>query len=421
MTFEPGSFRTTWSYNALVYSLAGLIIERASGISYSDFMLSNVFAPLGMTRTRVVPLRSINERQSSFNTFAIPYVISEDGARHQIAIKNYGYGPFASSAGCESTVTDILRFSKALMATKSTAAVNMELLSNEAASLPNEVGHILNVSCILPPSRFGTLSYCLGLFHMDGHHITEHLVDEILVSGTTQPYAQQNASLMSKKVPAPPGPNRKIYFHSGYVPGFYSVLYLFPQTNSAVTVLENSSGGGDCAGRVGYLLSAVVSGDEPPRDLLGSAEAEREMDRCRWHTINQLLQNNLLCLQENDLGPRLAFENISGRYLNSTFGITIIICDYYDTDTQRTEPSGWELFFRSRDSQGLRLTPYHGTTWCFLPSKAAYYRRNMRHLSSWSQFLVHLHFDAGANEPRGLWWQYELTVDAIWFERAGDC
>ena len=46
--FEPG---TKWEYSNTNYFLLGMVIEKASGKSYSDFMRERIFKPLGMTST----------------------------------------------------------------------------------------------------------------------------------------------------------------------------------------------------------------------------------------------------------------------------------------------------------------------------------------------------------------------------------
>lgn len=50
LEFEPG---TKWQYSNTNYYLLGLIIEKASGKSYADFMKERIFKPLGMNSTFV--------------------------------------------------------------------------------------------------------------------------------------------------------------------------------------------------------------------------------------------------------------------------------------------------------------------------------------------------------------------------------
>lgn len=50
LAFEPG---TDWSYSSSPYALAGLIIEKVSGISLSEYLQQNIFNPLEMSHTSV--------------------------------------------------------------------------------------------------------------------------------------------------------------------------------------------------------------------------------------------------------------------------------------------------------------------------------------------------------------------------------
>lgn len=58
--FEPGE---KWEYNNSAYILAGAVIEKASGMTYADFIEKRIFQPLGMTDSyfdvtdRIVPRR----------------------------------------------------------------------------------------------------------------------------------------------------------------------------------------------------------------------------------------------------------------------------------------------------------------------------------------------------------------------------
>ena len=48
MDFEPG---TKWQYNNSGYILLGFIIEKVSGITYQEYIIKNMFQPLGMTHS----------------------------------------------------------------------------------------------------------------------------------------------------------------------------------------------------------------------------------------------------------------------------------------------------------------------------------------------------------------------------------
>jgi CubicO group peptidase (beta-lactamase class C family) len=65
--FQPG---TKWAYSNVGYLILGMIVEKASGVPYADFMREQVFDPIGMRNTRVddpnalVPARARGYRRA---------------------------------------------------------------------------------------------------------------------------------------------------------------------------------------------------------------------------------------------------------------------------------------------------------------------------------------------------------------------
>ena len=51
LAYPPG---TKWAYSNLGYATLGILIHRASGKFYGDFLQERVFGPLGMTTTRII-------------------------------------------------------------------------------------------------------------------------------------------------------------------------------------------------------------------------------------------------------------------------------------------------------------------------------------------------------------------------------
>lgn len=62
LDFEPG---TKWNYSNTGYYLLGMLIEKLSGMSYSEFLKNNIFLPLGMHNTGVDDEREIIENKAS--------------------------------------------------------------------------------------------------------------------------------------------------------------------------------------------------------------------------------------------------------------------------------------------------------------------------------------------------------------------
>jgi CubicO group peptidase (beta-lactamase class C family) len=102
LRFEPGA---RWEYSNYGFLLLGLVIERASGQNYYDYVHDHIFVPAGMTRSGSepedvdVPNRSkgyMNQGKGyELNTDTLPYRGTSAGGRY-------------------TTVEDLLRFANAL-------------------------------------------------------------------------------------------------------------------------------------------------------------------------------------------------------------------------------------------------------------------------------------------------------------------
>lgn len=95
---EPG---TRFRYTSYGYNLLGAVIEGASGMSYGEYMTKNVWAPLGMTATRLDdPYDIIPERVRG-------YQLQKQQIKHAEFID---ISSRFSAGGTRSTVVDMIRF-----------------------------------------------------------------------------------------------------------------------------------------------------------------------------------------------------------------------------------------------------------------------------------------------------------------------
>jgi CubicO group peptidase (beta-lactamase class C family) len=102
--FEPGQI---FSYSNPGYSLAGLLIEEASGGPYSKVMTERLFKPLGMSRTTLDP------------TAAMTYPLSQGHAGNPESLKvfrpHYHYAAYSPAGYGYSSVLDLARFAIAFL------------------------------------------------------------------------------------------------------------------------------------------------------------------------------------------------------------------------------------------------------------------------------------------------------------------
>ena len=116
LEFEPGS---KWSYSNTNYILLALVVEKAAGLSFPEFIGKNIFTHARMTRSFVgitsvpEPLRkeiAAGYRFTSPPASAPVNVETLEGARRAFATKRNLYG----AGNVFSTTSDLLKFHRAL-------------------------------------------------------------------------------------------------------------------------------------------------------------------------------------------------------------------------------------------------------------------------------------------------------------------
>ncbi len=101
--FEPG---TRWSYNNSGYYLLGMVIERASDLSYADYLGQEFFEPLGLTRTRYDSNGEVIKNRAQGYGF-------EDGRTWNDRL--IGMSQPGAAGGLISTARDLVRWQIALV------------------------------------------------------------------------------------------------------------------------------------------------------------------------------------------------------------------------------------------------------------------------------------------------------------------
>jgi CubicO group peptidase (beta-lactamase class C family) len=117
--FKPGS---KWKYSNTGFALLALIIEKASGMSYNDFMAQNIFQPLAMTHTFIY-----NDRRSTGkipSNYALGFVYSDSLKRYILpdSLTKLDFVYYLDGIvgdGCvNSTTVDLLKWDRSLYTNK---------------------------------------------------------------------------------------------------------------------------------------------------------------------------------------------------------------------------------------------------------------------------------------------------------------
>lgn len=106
LDFAPG---TKWSYSNNGYMLLGAVIEKASGMSYPEYLSRNIFGPAGMTQTL------FGDDQMLVKNRAASYVYSRAESRFLNA-RNDKLETAYSAGAIQSTAADLFRWNRALHA-----------------------------------------------------------------------------------------------------------------------------------------------------------------------------------------------------------------------------------------------------------------------------------------------------------------
>jgi CubicO group peptidase (beta-lactamase class C family) len=155
LAFEPG---TKWEYSNAGYVVLGLIIEKASGQSYFDYVRDNIFKPAGMSNT------DSYEKGANVSNLAIGYTrMGPSGQADPTAPRreNTQMRPQkgSSAGGGYSTLGDLLRFVIALQSYKLLSKKYTEIVTTGKI----EVGGMV-----------GKYAYGFGDKIFNGRHIIGH-------------------------------------------------------------------------------------------------------------------------------------------------------------------------------------------------------------------------------------------------------
>jgi len=129
--FKPGS---KWRYSNTGYALLASIIEKVSGMSYNDFMATNIFQPLGMKHTFIYNSRRTTKK--SPDNYALGFVYSDSLKRYILpdelpAFDMVYYLDGIVGDGCvNSTIGDLFKWDRALYSNKIVSKTSLdEMLS----------------------------------------------------------------------------------------------------------------------------------------------------------------------------------------------------------------------------------------------------------------------------------------------------
>lgn len=187
LLFDPG---TNWSYSNSGYVLAGLIVEKITGMPFNDFLQQRIFRPLLMTETTL-----------GSSTFILPGKASEYSgptAKGRMKVETQYNWYWAYAAGqIVSTIDDMLKWDEALY---DPVFINPEMLALAHKSFILKNGEDAHYGTGWAISSFKNKSMIqhggsIGGYRAQGMRIPEDHLYILIISNSSA----TNASLMANK------------------------------------------------------------------------------------------------------------------------------------------------------------------------------------------------------------------------------
>ena len=225
------SFRGEWIYSSWGYAIAALVIERLSHSTLNDYLSREIYDPLNMLDTTTQP------KFPAKANIAKPYAALSQGWPQPLSSRMMFKDTFFEAAGGAFTsVDDMLRWSSAIFEAK-----------KNPNALLKQTDELLTSHISIPPPTFRERTYGMGW-------IRTQLPGIVGVMG-------DNAAIMPMRDLPELGrnsPSMLTLYHQGSTAGYYSSIFLFPETESAIVVLTNSISLCDAADFIGQAYTQAL-------------------------------------------------------------------------------------------------------------------------------------------------------------------
>lgn len=335
-------FRGQWQYNNLGYEIAGHVIDKISGMTWSQMLKSRIFEPLDLQRT------GTHTNFQDDDNVASAYGTLDDATPTEIDKVKAGENTFGgANGGVRSCVKDLLKLYMAIMGAGEHQYRTGETSTPESPL--KQVSYLLSSHIPLTGTSLRESSYACGW-------VRAQLPGPMGAVGL-------NPKLMPDGMPivAQGSQSQLMIYHQGSLPGALAAVNLLPDTQSAIVVMTNSLALNDCADWVGQLVLESLL-DTPSKNDYVQAAKSSVSNALAWHSA---LTEQLKKEQKEGTSPKY-LNAYSGVYHNSINTIEIEV-------TQESH----KLYFALQGlaTEKYELTHYQDDVFTWLQSRNHLARR----------------------------------------------
>jgi CubicO group peptidase (beta-lactamase class C family) len=272
------SFRSAYAYDNVLYLVAGQLIEKASGMSWEEFVRTRIIVPVGMTSSTVR-----HADAAGGGNVATTHAEVNGVVRPVAPMVSDNTNP---AGGINSTAADMAKWMIVQMDSGRIAPASANTPERRLFS-PTSTSELWSIVTPIPVRSRAFPGF---------EHLRPNLQGYALGLGVSD--YRGNLELQ----------------HSGGLPGYVSLVTMIPGKRLGVVVLTNQESG---AALAAITLRAIDSGlGAPELDYLGFLTARRDTARMQLASAGKRAS----AARDSTSGPSLPLAKYAGRYVDEWYG-----------------------------------------------------------------------------------------------------
>ncbi|KAK1750109.1 beta-lactamase/transpeptidase-like protein [Echria macrotheca] len=370
-------FRQSWHYNNWGYSVVGEIIEELSGRDFGDYLDETVIGPLNLSDTTSRP------NFGDAHDFADAHFSLRDGTCYPAPRRYYFKDSlFEAAAGIYSNVDEMLQWGLAILRAESNPDTS-PLRHMQISTLVSNQIPLDNPSHDFRFYGMGWIRTQLpGVVGLQGDNPELLELHELPVLGAG-------------------GPSMLTYYHQSSAPGYYSAIFLFPETESVVVVMTNSMPLNDAAD---WIIQAYISALFNFPTTADYVELAERSGKSKLQKSDEVLKRMREIRDNHPHDKPLPASTYVGTYVNSIKNFHIEILEGPTGPGHPQDTRHLEMRFQGRESQRYQLRHLYGQVyeWAVDFDEAA--KRGRAVIWDPEYFLVHFTLGADGSRANALSW-----------------
>ena len=329
---REGAFRDSYVYNNFGYAVVGLVVEELSGMEFGTYLKIRIFAPLRLVRTSTSDV-------SNDRNIGKCYCVLENRELYPVPSPEVNATKaLEGAAGIKSTVNDLLRLYEYFMKTCNTQ-IQQQSTSTEYCPF-KQCATLIKAHSFMEGATLRENAYGLGWVRCQ--------LPGVLGKQGINARLQMDLPMIGAG-----GASRLCLYHEGLMPGSSTNVYTFPETMTAVVVLQSGVALNDCPDWVSQLLIETIFDVPQKNDFVQLARASAKKMLALVPSMHSTLDSQRV----QNTRPSFDLGQYVGRYFNP-------IKNFFVEVTQLED--GLHLAFQGRESQSHPLRHYHYDTFTWL-------------------------------------------------------